>query len=88
MSDSMGRMGAPDRLRVILDLVEHSLDESTVDGQQLDAGYGSPEAFARAFRRAYGCLPSDFRRALCRGSTEIRRCAAWPNGWSANWKWG
>jgi AraC family transcriptional regulator len=109
----MERVDAPDRLRVILDLVEQSLDEPTLDGQRLadraylsrfhfdrlvasalgeppgtfrrrllleraahrlattadpvidvalDAGYGSPEAFARAFRRAYGWPPSGFRR--------------------------
>ncbi|MGH3423461.1 MAG: helix-turn-helix domain-containing protein [Nocardioidaceae bacterium] len=29
----------------------------------LGAGYGSPEAFSRAFRRAYGVPPSEYRRA-------------------------
>jgi AraC family transcriptional regulator len=104
----------PDRLRGILDLVEASLDEPEITGDDLaaqaclsrfhfdrlvsgalgeppgafrrrllleraahrlvtsrdqvieiafDAGYGSPEAFARAFGRAYGAAPSDYRRS-------------------------
>ncbi len=30
----------------------------------LDAGYGSPEAFARAFQQAFGATPSDYRSRL------------------------
>jgi AraC family transcriptional regulator len=106
-------MTGPDRLRGILDLVEESLDEPQMTGDDLagraflsrfhfdrlaaaalgeppgafrrrllleraahglaatadpvievayDAGYGSPEAFARAFGRAYGVTPTDYRR--------------------------
>lgn len=104
----------PDRLRAILEIVEDSLDEPELAGEDLasraylsrfhfdrlvvsalgeppgafrrrllleraacrlagsddavieialDAGYGSPEAFARAFRRAYGATPTEFRHA-------------------------
>jgi AraC family transcriptional regulator len=107
-------MGNADRLRWILDLVEESLDQPGLTGDDLaaraflsrfhfdrlaaaalgeppgafrrrllleraahrlastpdpvievalDAGYGSPEAFARAFSRAYGAAPSSFRRS-------------------------
>jgi AraC family transcriptional regulator len=41
----------------------------------LDAGYGSAEAFARAFRRAFGLAPSEYR---ARGEPEFRLPA--PNG--------
>jgi AraC family transcriptional regulator len=109
MSANVACVDGPDRLGVILDSVEQSLDEPTLNGQQLadraylcrfhfdrlvasavgeppgtfrrrllleraahrlatttdpvtdvalDAGYGSPDGFARAFRRAYGCPPS------------------------------
>lgn len=102
-----------DRLRGILDLVEDSLDEPDLDGEELaaraflsryhfdrlvraalgeppgafrrrllleraahrlrwsdvpvtdvawEAGYGSPEAFSRAFAKAYAVSPSAFRR--------------------------
>ena len=29
-----------------------------------DSGYRSPEAFARAFRRAFGCLPTEAKKRL------------------------
>src|SRR5262245_30898078 len=35
-------------------------DPSVLD-LALRSGYASAEAFARAFRRAYGCSPTDFR---------------------------
>jgi AraC-like DNA-binding protein len=31
-----------------------------------EAGYGSPDAFTRAFARAFGCSPSDYRRRPAR----------------------
>jgi AraC family transcriptional regulator len=106
-------MNSADRLRWLLDLVEESLDQPQLTGDDLaaraylsrfhfdrlaaaalgeppgafrrrllleraahrlagtgdpvievalDAGYGSPEAFARAFSRAYGAAPSVYRR--------------------------
>jgi AraC family transcriptional regulator len=106
-------MQSADRLRWILDLVEDSLDQPDLTGDDLaaraflsrfhfdrlaaaalgepprafrrrllleraayrlastpdpvieialDAGYGSPEAFTRAFGRAYGAAPSGYRR--------------------------
>jgi AraC family transcriptional regulator len=102
----------PDRLRRILELIEASLDEADVAGEDLarrahlsrfhfqrlvhaalgeppgafrrrlllersayrltatgdrvieialEAGYAAPEAFARAFSRAFGCSPTEFR---------------------------
>jgi AraC family transcriptional regulator len=53
------------RRRVLLERAAHRL-ASTPDPVieiALDAGYGSPEAFARAFGRAYGAAPSSFRRS-------------------------
>jgi AraC-like DNA-binding protein len=108
----------PDRLREILELIESSLDEPDVPGDELadraylsrfhfdrlvhaalgeppgafrrrllleraahrltstgdpvidvafDAGYGAPEAFARAFSRAFRSSPSQFRRERTTG---------------------
>ncbi len=52
------------RRRLLLERAAHRL--MATDDQVIllawDAGYGSPEAFARAFRRAYGIAPSDYRR--------------------------
>jgi AraC family transcriptional regulator len=104
----------PDRLRRILELIEASLDEPDLAGEELarrvylsrfhfqrlvhaalgeppgafrrrllleraayrltatgdrvievafDAGYAAPEAFARAFSRAFGCSPTEYRRS-------------------------
>jgi len=52
------------RRRLLLERAAHRL-ASTADPVievALDAGYGSPEAFARAFGRAYGAAPSAYRR--------------------------
>jgi AraC family transcriptional regulator len=52
------------RRRLLLERAAHRL-ASTRDRVieiALDAGYGSPEAFARAFGRAYGTAPSEYRR--------------------------
>jgi AraC family transcriptional regulator len=42
--------------------------DASVIAVALDAGYGSPEAFARAFQQGFGLTPSDFRRALSPGA--------------------
>lgn len=41
----------------------------------LDVGYGSLAPFNRAFREAYGCTPSDFRRG---GASNPRESASFP----------
>lgn len=54
------------RRRLLLERAAYQLS-STPDQVILvawDAGYGSPEAFTRAFRRAYGVTPSEHRRAV------------------------
>lgn len=38
------------------------LNESTVEQVGRDAGYSSRIAFSRAFRKAFGCDPSDYRK--------------------------
>src|SRR5438309_1715265 len=52
------------RRRLLLERAAHRLSSS--DDQIIDvaltAGYRSPEAFSRAFARAYGCPPSTHRR--------------------------
>jgi hypothetical protein len=49
---------------VLLERAAHRLtasDDKVID-VALDAGYASPEAFSRAFVRAYGVAPTDLRR--------------------------
>lgn len=47
----------------------------------LDAGYGSPEAFTRAFGRAYGAAPSSYRRnPAARPGPGTRHDLAAPSG--------
>lgn len=49
------------RRRLLLERAAHSLARgATVGEAALEGGYLSPEAFARAFRRAYGIAPSAF----------------------------
>jgi AraC family transcriptional regulator len=52
------------RRRLLLERAAHRLTSTRdpVIEIALDAGYGSPEAFARAFGRAYGVAPSAYRR--------------------------
>jgi AraC-like DNA-binding protein len=53
------------RRRLLLERAAHRLagsDDPVID-IALDAGYGSPEAFTRAFGRAYGVAPSAYRRS-------------------------
>jgi len=38
--------------------------DGSVTDVALAAGYGSPEAFTRAFQQAFGAAPSDYRRAV------------------------
>jgi AraC-like DNA-binding protein len=52
------------RRRLLLERAAHRLcsSQDAVIDVALDAGYGSPEAFARAFVKAYGATPSVYRR--------------------------
>lgn len=52
--------------RLRLEAAGRALRESgaTVIDVALQAGYGSPEAFTRAFHAAFGMVPSEYRRAL------------------------
>src|ERR1700733_6553550 len=53
------------RRRILLERAAHRLvatGDPVID-VALDAGYASPDAFARAFHRAYGISPSGYRRS-------------------------
>ena len=52
------------RRRLLMERAAHQLatGDDQVIAVALDAGYGSPEAFTRAFSRAYGVAPSAYRR--------------------------
>jgi len=62
------------RRRLLLERAAHRLaaTQDRVIEVALDAGYGSPEAFARAFGRAYGATPSGYRRQ-CAPSAPLTR---------------
>jgi AraC-like DNA-binding protein len=53
------------RRRILLERAAHRLATTDDDvlAVAIDAGYGSHEAFTRAFQRAYGAPPSTWRRA-------------------------
>jgi AraC family transcriptional regulator len=52
------------RRRLLLERAAHSLGGGVSVGEAaFEAGYASPEAFARAFRRAHGVSPSAFARS-------------------------
>lgn len=55
-------------------------DESILE-ISIDSGYQSPEAFSRAFRQAYGCLPSHFRK----GAGTWKLPAPTDLHWNADW---
>lgn len=69
VSAALGEPPGAFRRRLLLERAAHRLTSTTdaVIEVALDAGYGAPEAFARAFARAFGGSPSDFRRARDRG---------------------
>ena len=58
---ALGETPAAFRRRLLLERAAHELAQgATVLGASVAAGYSSAEAFARAFRRAYGQPPSRF----------------------------
>ncbi len=61
---SLGEAPGMLRRRLLLERAAHRLaaSEDPVIDVAFDAGYGSPEAFTRAFGRAYGVAPSAYRR--------------------------
>lgn len=65
VSSALGEPPGSFRRRLLLERAAHRLagTEDSVIDVALDAGYGSPEAFARAFRRCYGASPTQFRSA-------------------------
>jgi AraC family transcriptional regulator len=74
---ALGESPAAFRRRLLLERAAFELGTTglSVTEVAFDAGYASPEAFTRAFRRSFGVTPSAFRT---RGTTEFR--AAAPNG--------
>jgi AraC family transcriptional regulator len=73
LGESPGRF----RRRLLLERAAYELRDGgrPVIELAFDAGYGSPEAFARAFRRIFGVAPSEFRGL---GAHDFRAPA--PNG--------
>jgi len=64
VSAALGEPPGGFRRRLLLERSAHQLvtvDTPVID-VAMDAGYASPEAFARAFARAYDVSPSDYRR--------------------------
>ena len=61
------------RRRLLLERSAHRLEATsdTVIDIALAAGFGSPEAYARAFGRAYGAPPSAYRRARSAGCHDL-----------------
>jgi AraC family transcriptional regulator len=64
----LGETPAVFRRRLLLERAAYELAESSrsVTEIGLDAGYGSLEAFTRAFRRVFGVKPTEFRAAETR----------------------
>jgi AraC family transcriptional regulator len=54
----------------------------TIQALAIDCGYTSPEAFARAFHRAYGVSPSGFRR---KGAGDWKLVSPSDLHWNAHW---
>lgn len=87
VSAALGEPPGGFRRRLLLERSAHQLvtvDTPVID-VAMDAGYASPEAFARAFARAYDVSPSDYRRGrpdrhdlpAAAGSISAHRGASW-----------
>jgi AraC family transcriptional regulator len=76
VSAALGESPGAFRRRLLLERAAYSLGAgASVTEAAFGADYGSPEAFTRAFRRAFGTTPSEFRDA---GTGAFRLSA--PNG--------
>ncbi len=79
VSSALGESPAAFRRRLLLGRAAYALRDGTVTEVAFAAGYGSPEAFARAFKRAFGVAPSAHTGTSgCRrrtASTSIRPAA-------------
>lgn len=76
VSAALGESPGAFRRRLLLERAAYALGAgASVTESALGADYGSPEAFTRAFRRAFGTTPSDFRAS---GTGAFRLSA--PNG--------
>jgi AraC family transcriptional regulator len=66
VSAALGEPPGAFRRRLMLERAAHRLATTAdqVIDVAFDAGYGSPEAFARAFARAFGVPPSEYRRSV------------------------
>lgn len=64
VSAALGEPPGAFRRRVLLERAAHELVSTATTVIQIggEAGYTSPDAFTRAFSRAYGSTPSDYRR--------------------------
>lgn len=69
VSSALGEPPGALRRRILLERSAHrlSVDRSSVIEIALEAGYGGPEAFTRAFSRAYGVPPSAYRSSNGQG---------------------
>jgi AraC family transcriptional regulator len=65
LSSAIGESPGAFRRRLLLERAAWDLRgaRTTITGVALGAGYRSPEAFTRAFSRAFGSTPARFRRA-------------------------
>src|SRR5437667_5196160 len=61
VSAALGESPGAFRRRLLLERAAYALREGSVTEVAFAAGYGSPEAFARAFKRAFGVAPSEHR---------------------------
>ncbi len=76
VSAALGESPGAFRRRLLLERAAYQLGTgASVTEAAFGADYGSPEAFTRAFRRAFGTTPSEFRA----GGTDAFRLSA-PNG--------
>jgi AraC family transcriptional regulator len=64
-SAALGEAPGAFRRRILLERAAHRLvtTSDSVIEVGLDAGYASPDSFARAFQRAHGASPSSYRRS-------------------------
>src|SRR5438067_4407747 len=59
VSSALGESPGAFRRRLLLERAAYELRDGSVTAVAVAAGYGSPEAFAHAFKRAFGTAPSE-----------------------------